>query len=209
MRRYGSAAMSQMAGYPPGFYPDGSGQLQWWNGTFYTGQMWRPTTDEILYRVVIHQVRSKLFVRGTLQKNLGLARDHAKALVEQTPSDACVNVNARAAETLVEQVNQGNLAGWSRNAVLEVVPVGFASRLVTVPAPPPGTRDPRFGLVEAEYAKQRERLVEGDITREQLDGLLDALVFTSGGWDWTLGAERGQWFAWDGARWVPSTPPGA
>jgi translation elongation factor EF-Tu-like GTPase len=84
----------------------------------------------------------------------------------------------------------------------------------TAPAATPAVRDqtnredPRFRRVEGEYARKKADMDAGRITPEQLDQIVNDLIFQIDGRYWMIGANSGTWYASSGDEWVSATPPG-
>ena len=199
----------------PGWYPDPTGSsLVWWNGSFYsfyTGQTWEeldPSTE--LFDVVLLDpgFGPHLALRGTLMRQLGMAKDTAKALVQEAPRVVATRLPLQVAEMLMEKLAQFGGSGGAEVHRTGLTAGGFLASVrgqqpVTTAAP-----DPRFAQVEAQVAVLRAQRGAGQITPEQLDQAAGSLAFESGGRWWTLGVNTHTWYASDGDAWVPMTPPG-
>jgi hypothetical protein len=221
----------------PGWYPDSAGSsFQWWNGTFYTGQAWQAPPDEVLFDVYLLEggLGPKLRLRGALMQQLGMAKDHAKALIEAAPGVIATRLPRPIAEKLMHEIVDmgGNLAeirstGMTAGAFLAgarpapappapppapAPPVPPVAPPVVPPppvaAPAPSTADPRFAHVESQFAAFRAQKEAGQLTAAQLDQILTALTFETGGRYWMIGANTGQWYASTGEAWVATVPPG-
>lgn len=223
----------------PGWYPDSAGSsFQWWNGTFYTGQAWQPPPNEVLFDVYLLEagLGPKLRLRGTLMQQLGMAKDHAKAVIDAGPGIIATRLSRPSAEKIAQEIVDmgGNLAeirstGMTAGAFLAGARAPQAAPPPPVPPPPPAmpaaplppvappvtappaapaAADPRFAHVEAQFATFRAQKEAGQLTAAQLDQILTALTFASDGRYWMIGANTGQWYASAGDAWVATVPPG-
>ncbi|MEX2458509.1 MAG: hypothetical protein WD770_05945 [Actinomycetota bacterium] len=236
----------------PGWYPDSAGSsFQWWNGTFYTGQAWQPPPDEVLFDVYLLEggLGPKLRLRGTLMQQLGMAKDHAKALIDAAPGVVATRLPRPIAEKLAQEIVDmgGNLAEIRSTGMTAAAFLSGARAPQVSPAPPPAppapppappapppapamppapvppiappvappagttpqtSADPRFVHVEAQFATFRAQKEAGQLSAAQLDQILTALTFESGGRYWMIGANTGQWYASAGDAWVATVPPG-
>ena len=63
-------------------------------------------------------------------------------------------------------------------------------------------------VLEAKFFELKGKLQVGIITEEQFKAEVDKLRFqdSAGHW-WMIGASSGKWYSYDGARWLPGTPP--
>ena len=68
--------------------------------------------------------------------------------------------------------------------------------------------DPRFRKVETEYARQKAAMDAGRITPDNLDQIVNDLIFEMEGRYWMIGANSGTWYSSSGDEWEPATPPG-
>jgi hypothetical protein len=212
---------------PPGWYPDSAGTgFQWWNGSNWTGQAWQPPPDEELFDVNLLNsgLGPKLRLRGTLMQQLGLSKDNAKALIDSSPCLVATRIAKSAADALIHEIVDmgGNLAEWRSTGMTagsflagvrgsQTPAAAPAPAPTPVPAPPPATGatpgPSPFSRVEAQLLSLVEDMRAGRLTPAQVDQMLYALVFESGGRHWVLRANSLQWYASSGGDWTPATPP--
>jgi hypothetical protein len=134
----------------PGWYPDSSGTaFRWWNGTFFTDQSWQPPPHEALFDVYLldNGLGPKLALRGTLMKQLGMARDHAKLLVESAPCIVATRLSKTSSDKIVEEIlAMGGKMTETRpsagSTAASHLPGLYASPAPGPPAPPPAYAGP-------------------------------------------------------------------
>jgi hypothetical protein len=67
--------------------------------------------------------------------------------------------------------------------------------------------DPRFRAAEEQYGNLKGALAAGRMTPAQFEQALEAMMIEHDGRHWMLGANSGNWYAFDGQTWVESAPP--
>ena len=114
----------------PGWYPDATGKtLQWWNGSFYSGQTWQPTQDEPLYDLIVTSIHSKVPARAELMKALGMTKQHATDSLATVPSLVATNLQQAVAQAVHDAIT--NVNGVStRHCTAEIRPAGSVSLLL-------------------------------------------------------------------------------
>ena len=68
--------------------------------------------------------------------------------------------------------------------------------------------DKRFQIVESNFERLRQKFIGGQLSREQFaESLRKLRLFDDHGRCWMLGAQSGQWYFYDGKKWVKAEPP--
>jgi len=68
--------------------------------------------------------------------------------------------------------------------------------------------DKRFQIVESNFERLRHKFMKGELSREQFaESLRKLRLFDDQGRCWMLGAQSGQWYFYDGRKWVRAEPP--
>src|SRR6478672_2265525 len=66
-----------------------------------------------------------------------------------------------------------------------------------------------FLRVQDEYEQLRARLDAGKISAAAMKTALESLLVEHDGAYWSIGAQTGRWYRYDGAGWAEATPPSA
>jgi len=68
--------------------------------------------------------------------------------------------------------------------------------------------DKRFQIVESNFERLHQKFIKGQLSREQFaESLRKLRLFDDHGRCWMLGAQSGQWYFYDGKKWVKAEPP--